>query len=168
VAAIWNKRLFEGDFSLEFSAAFKMKPGSGGSYEDAADLNATVCADGRDLTSGYSFLLGGKNNSGTYIARQNRIVAECPIRIPRQLIHRRWFNIQVQKRGNHLTYWIDRRKVLEYVDPEPLTGPYLALWTRNNGFMVTRVRVSSLSGKLLETPDPARPSVARCFYDIEE
>jgi len=59
VAAIWNKRRFEGDLTLEFSAGIKMDAQRGSQYEYASDINATICADGRDLSSGYSFLFGG-------------------------------------------------------------------------------------------------------------
>jgi len=164
VAAIWNKRQFEGDLALEFSAGIKMDAARGARYEYASDINATICADGKSLTSGYSFLFGGKENTGTQILRGNEVVAESPFRIPRG-IHRHWFYIKIRKCGGHLSLWIDKRPVLEFKDPDPLSGPYVALWTYNNGIMVTRVRISSESGKTRELPDPSRPRVAGCFYD---
>ncbi|MDA1142129.1 MAG: hypothetical protein O3B01_26510 [Planctomycetota bacterium] len=165
VAAIWNKRTFEGDLTLEFSAGIKMNSSKGQSYEYASDINATICADGSDLTSGYSFLFGGKGNSGTQIVRKTEIVAESPERIPVQVLHRRWFAIKIQNRGGHLTLWIDNRKILEYTDPVPLAGRKLALWTYNNGLMVSRVRISSESGRTMERPDAGHPQVSRSIYD---
>ncbi|MDA0839952.1 MAG: hypothetical protein O2857_19465, partial [Planctomycetota bacterium] len=163
VAAIWNKRTFEGDLTLEFSAGIKMNSSKGQSYEYASDINATICADGSDLTSGYSFLFGGKGNSGTQIVRKTEIVAESPERIPVQVLHRRWFAIKIQNRGGHLTLWIDNRKILEYT--VPLAGRKLALWTYNNGLMVSRVRISSESGRTMERPDAGHPQVSRSIYD---
>ncbi|MDP6114643.1 MAG: hypothetical protein QGF00_34805 [Planctomycetota bacterium] len=142
-----------------------MNSRKGHGYIYASDINATICADGSDLTSGYSFLFGGKGNSGTQIVRKDEIVAESPERIPRQVLHRRWFAIKIQKRGGHLTLWIDNRKILEYTDPSPLPGRRLALWTYNNGLMVSRVRISSESGRTMELPDADHPQVARSIYD---
>lgn len=164
VAAIWNKRQFEGDLTLEFSAGIKMDAARGARYEYASDINATIGADGKNLTSGYSFLFGGKENSGTQILRGNEVVAESPFRIPSG-IHRHWFYIKIRKQGRRLSLWIDKRPVLEFTDPNPLDGPYVALWTHHNGIMVTRVRISSESGRTRESPDPTRPPVAGCFYD---
>jgi hypothetical protein len=164
LAAIWNKRQFHGDLTLEFSAGIKMDAARGHNYEYASDVNATICADGKDLRTGYSFLFGGQGNSGTQIVRQGKVVAESPFRIPRG-IHRHWFYVKIRKCGGRLSFWIDKSLILEYTDSEPLEGPYVALWTHNNGLMVTRVRISSESGQTLELPNPAFPRVAKCFYD---
>ena len=166
LAAIWNKRKFRGDVTLEFGGGIKMQRERGGRYQYASDINATMCGDGRDLTSGYSFLFGGWHNRKTQILKGTTVVAESSYKIPtHQNIHRRWFYVKAQKRGDHLSYWIDNRLILEYTDPEPLSGDQVALWTYNNGLMVSRVRISSESGKTRELPDPDRPEVAKCCYD---
>ena len=165
VAAIWSKRLFEGDLALEFTASIKMNSAKGSGYDYAADINATICADGEDLTTGYSFLFGGRGNSGTQMLRRNETVRESPVRLPQSVMHRRWFNIKIRKLGSHLALWIDNSKILDYDDPAPLAGRRLALWTYNNGVMVTRVRISSESGREMEAPDASRSRVARCLYD---
>jgi hypothetical protein len=166
LAAIWNKRRFTGDLTLEFCAATKMAQERGNAYQYAGDINATVCADGRNLTSGYSFLFGGMKNRGTQIFRKGQLVAESPFRIPAgQNIHRRWFYVKIRKQGRLVSLSVDNQPVVEYTDPDPLVGEQLALWTYNNGIMVTRVRISSESGRVMEMPDPEWPRVARCLYD---
>lgn len=166
VAAIWNKRRFEGDLTLEFSAAIKMGSSRGPGYKHAADINAAICADGRDLDTGYCFLFGGMDNTGTYVLRKNQIVAKAPSVIIRTTgIHRRWFSVRIRKQGGRLSLWIDRLLVAEYTDPAPLPGEHLALWTYNNGVMLTRVRISSESGRTMELPSPTFPAASRCFYD---
>ena len=165
VAAIWSKRLFEGDLTLEFTASIKMDGARGSGYDYATDINATICADGEDLTTGYSFLFGGRGNSGTQIVRRSEVVKESRVRLPQSVMHRRWFNIKIRKLGSLLTFWIDNSKVLEYDDPAPLEGRRLALWTHKNGLMVARVRISSESGRQMEPPGAAHSRVARCLYD---
>ena len=167
LAAIWHKREFVGDVSLEFAAGIKMSPDRGRNYEYASDMNATICADGQDLASGYSFIFGGWNNQYTRILRRNDVVAESRSRVipTRQSIHRRWFYIKIENRGGRLQYWIDNELALEYRDPRPLRGRRLAIWTWNNGIMVARVRLScGHTGRL----EPAGTSIAgteRCCYD---
>jgi len=153
-AIIWCKRLLKGDVTLEFAAAIKMDRERGGSYEYAADINAGIAADGRDLTSGYSFMYGGWNNSSTSILRGSEVAAKDEkLRIPAGGgLHRRWFYFKIRKQGGRLQYFIDNRLVLEYTDTEPLTGDRIAIWTHNNGIMVAKVRISCLDGAELEDP----------------
>ncbi|MBI2195393.1 MAG: hypothetical protein HYU36_25715 [Planctomycetes bacterium] len=165
VAAIWNKRRFQDDLTLEFTASIKMNSARGVNYEYASDINATLCGDMKALTSGYNFLFGGKRNSGTQLLRGSRIVAESPARIPLQVLHRRWFHLKIRKRDGLLILWIDGEKVLEYADPQPLEGPGVALWTYRNGIQVTRVRLSSESGQEMEQPAADLPAISRCYYD---
>jgi len=174
VAVLWNKRKFRGDLSVEFCAGIKMdtskeKQGSG-RYSYASDINVTICADGESLNSGYSFIFGGWHNKYTRILKGTKVVAETTeeiIPVAKENIHRRWFYINIRKRGNHLEFWVDHRKVLEYDDPEPLTGDRVALWTYNNGLMLARVRISAARGGDKETLSmPPHPTV-RCIYDAE-
>jgi len=153
-AIIWCKRLLKGDVTLEFAAAIKMDRERGGSYEYAADINATIAADGQDLTSGYSFMYGGWNNTSTSILRGNEVVARDPrMRIPAGGgLHRRWFYFKIRKQGDTLQFFIDNKLALDYKDPEPLTADRIAIWTHNNGIMVAKVRISCLDGAELEDP----------------
>jgi hypothetical protein len=166
LACLWNKRRFRGDLCVDFAAAIKMDRNRGGRYEYASDINVTVGADGQDLTSGYSFLFGGFDNSRTCIVRKGQIVAQSSQKIPTYTnIHRRWFHVKVVRRGNKLLYWVDDVPLLSYEDPEPLTGDQVAVWTWNNGLMVAQVRISSSDGGEFEAPDRTLPARTACIYD---
>ena len=166
LAAVWHKQRFAGDLVVEFYAGIKMDSDRGDAYQYAADINLTLCGDGRDLTSGYSFLFGGWDNSRTAIVRRDKIVAQTTkYVIPREKsIHRHWFHIRVVKRGGTLEYSIDGKQVLAYTDPDPLPDGQLALWTYNNGLMLARVRVSHQGAEptaLRRLPEHK----AACVYD---
>jgi hypothetical protein len=167
LAAIWNKRELSGDVTLEFYAAIKMDAERGRRYEYAADLNCTLCADGKDLTSGYNFLFGGWSDSRSAIMRADKIVAETAGKvIPREEnIHRRWFYLKARKHGNKLEFHLDNNLILEYTDPNPLTGTRAAIWTYNNGMMVSRVRLSCTDARRKESPITPQPSSCKSIYD---
>ena len=143
LAALWNKNLCEGDVSVEFAVGPKMDRARGSRYEYARDFNVTICADGRDLTSGYSFVLGGWGNRRTAIVRRGTIVARSSrVLSTSKSMHRRWLYIKVQKRGRRLAYWVDGDLVLTYTDPRPLPGRHVAIWSWDCAIMVARVRIS--------------------------
>jgi len=109
--------------------------------------------------------------------RKNKIVAEAKwpvsygykkkgraVIIPTGGIHRQWFRVKAQKKGNRLRMWVDDALVLDYTDPEPLTGDRAALWTWNNGIMVARVTVSAEKIGDNESPDVYTPNECRCVY----
>ena len=169
-AIIWSKRLLEGDVTLEFAAAIKMDQTRGGRYEYASDINATICADGTDITSGYSFMFGGWKNTATRILRADHVVAEnTSFVIPNKGdIHRRWFYIKICKRGPKIQYFIDNQLILEYEDPEPLAGNRLALWTHNNGIMVAKVRVSCSNAGSRESPEFRPAAIPKTPYAVAQ
>ena len=145
VACNWNKLRHGRNVSLEFFAGPKMDQDRGKRYEYAGDINAVIAADGRDINSGYSFLFGGSNDKGSYILRGDRILGKnLSAVIPRSSsIHRRWFHIKIRKHEQNLAMWIDGRKVVEASDPTPATGDRFALWTWDNGIMVSQARIST-------------------------
>jgi hypothetical protein len=153
LAALWNKGGFSGDVCVEFAVGPKMERARGGSYQYARDFNVALCAEGNDLASGYGFLFGGWNNSATAITRRGKVVARSSYVIPRSSsIHRRWFYIKAEKRGDTLSYWIDGSRVLTWKDAEPLTGDRAAIWTWDCGIMVSRVRLSASTVTPCELP----------------
>jgi len=158
LAAIWNKYAFDGDVSVEFAVGPKMETARGGTaYRYTRDFNVTLCADGKDLTSGYSFLYGGWDNKETAITRGNSVVARCAAVIPRASgIHRRWFYLKAEKLGSTLNFYVDGSRVLTYTDPNPLPGNRMAIWTWGNGIMVSRVRISASAIKAAEPPGTPR------------
>jgi hypothetical protein len=156
IAAVWNKRSFEGDFAIEVFAASKMDSAKPPYYLHPRDLNITVCGDGRDLASGYSFIYGGWNNTATRILRGTQTVAESKdILLPpsasyHAVAHHKWFCLRVEKTGDTLSYYVDRKLALQYKDPNPLSGKRLALWTAGNGIMVARATIYDEKGGAVE------------------
>lgn len=166
LAAIWNKKEMKGDVTVEFFAGIKMDQERGRKYEYASDMNITICADGNDLTSGYSFIFGGWQNTRTRIVKGTKVLGEKFERIPADSgIHRRWFYLKAMRRGNHLAFYIDNELILECDDPAPLEGGRVAIWTYNNGIMISRVRISNASGEKKESPFAAHPEECKCVYD---
>jgi hypothetical protein len=145
VACNWNKLRHGPNVTVEFFAGPKMDSKRGDHYQYAADLNAVVCADGRDITSGYSFMFGGWDDRGAQIVRGTQLVGEnSRLAIPRDSsTHRRWFYVKLRKNGNRLSYWVDGSLVATYDDATPLTGDRFGLWTWDNGIMVAQCRVST-------------------------
>ena len=169
LAAIWNKRKFKGDVTVDFYAGPKMDRHRGSKYEYAADLNCVIGGDGVDLNSGYSFLFGGFDDTKTCIMKGDQVLKEntsSSALIPRQSgIHRRWFHVKAQKKGDRLRMWIDDRLVLDVVDKKPLRGDREAIWTYNTGMMVARVMISAEQTDEYESPDVYQPGRTRCVYD---
>ncbi|NOY81919.1 MAG: hypothetical protein GXP31_13060 [Kiritimatiellaeota bacterium] len=165
-ACIWNKRLHGENVTLEFFAGPKMDMARGRRYEYAADLNAVICADGVNIDSGYSFMLGGWNDTGSYLVRGRDVLARASWAvIPRSgSTHHRWFYIKFRKAGNRLTVWLDGKKVADREDPRPLTGRHLGLWTWDNGMMVAQVRVSTDSALVPAAVLEKRPGTPETPY----
>lgn len=155
LAIIWNKRAFAGDQVVEAYVSFKHGlPWNSRDWSyRPADLCLTLCGDGRDPDSGYSFIYGGDEGSRTLICRGDRVLAET--REPQYLppsynderpnaedFHRRWWRLQAALTGDRLAFYVDGDEALTVTDPQPLRGGRIALWTVHNGMMVARVRVA--------------------------
>lgn len=154
VAAIWNKRQFEGDITVEVYAAFKMGValGEGRSYRNPNDMNITICGDGANLDSGYSFIYGGDLNSRSRIVRGTKTLYET--RKPEALLpifedgfpstyefHRKWWSLRVRKTDDLLQFYVDEKLIGETRDPQPLDGGRVAIWARDNGLIISRVKI---------------------------
>ena len=141
VAAIWNKHSFGGDFVIDLFAACRREAGT---YH-ARDINISVGGDGRDLSSGYSFIFGGWNNTSTRILRGNKTVAETTkFILPKDYqaqAHHKWFNLRVERTGNQFSLYVDRELALQWTDSDPLAGRRLALWTCGNGVIIARATI---------------------------
>lgn len=150
--AIWNRREFLGDVTVEAYMSYKMNVMGEGGYRNGTDFNVTLCGDGRNLFSGYVFIIGGWGNSWTRIMKGNKVLAETnsPDHKPVTLLdgspgswewHRRWWEVRAVKRGEDLYLFFDNALVLQAHDPEPLPGGRVALWTYDNGIMIPRVKI---------------------------
>jgi len=165
LAAIWHKQSFHGDVTVELTVGQKMAREFGAYADYTRDFNVTIGADGRHLTSGYTFTYGGWHNQKTAIVRGTKTVAEAESPLIPSSMHRQWFNIKVRRRGKRLSYLLDDALLLEYEDPKPLNGGRIALWTYDNGIMISRFRISSENPGSLEHPDFKAAALWRCMYD---
>lgn len=147
---VWSKRRFHGDQTFEFWAGLEMdtEPRYGG-YTHPSDINCTIAGDGQNLCSGYSFVFAGDNNTKTKILRGNQVVAETDkVRFVNPTsrnmnFHRHWFHVKVVKYGPDLYMSVDGKWVLNWRDPQPLSGGHAAIWSYNNGIVVARVRAAA-------------------------
>ena len=153
VASLWNKRKFSGDFSVQFYYGFKMgMTGTAKWMERPADAAITVCGDGKNLGSGYSFIMGANDNEHSVLLRRGETVAES--RAPEAILssladgrvddahmHRKWWFAKINRVGNHIECWLDNELLLAYDDPHPLDAGQIALWTYNNGIVLSRVQI---------------------------
>ncbi len=155
IAAIWNKRKFSGDFSVQFYFAFKMgfiKEAKTTWHYHPANVAISFCGDGKNFGSGYSFIIGADNNEHSTLLKKGRTVADS--RAPEALLysladgypaseklHRRWWYVKVNKIGNRVECWLDNKLVFTYDDPKALDAGQFALWTYNNGIMLSRVQI---------------------------
>jgi len=175
-AAMWTKREFQGDVTVELYASIKMGLASGGaSYKHPNDLNITLLGDGANLSTGYSFILGGPLNTTTQIRCGDRLLAETSdpnARLPRlsdgmlstNEFHRKWWQIRAQKQGNRLRMYYENRLVLDTEVPADLdiARGHVAVWTWDNGIMVARCKVyGGETGQILEPrASPVRVAAA--------
>ena len=170
---IWSKQAFAGeDVVVETFAAIRMDLPYVPGYSHPSDLGITLCGNGRDLGSGYSFTFAGFNNTKSALFRQGQLVAEAPGVVFQTPVNtnlafqRTWFRLRAEKVGSTLRFSLDGNPVLQYEDPDPLPGGQVALWSYRNGPILARVRTwfesASAAGlppiysALPETPKPYR------------
>ena len=179
-ACIWNKRQFEGDVTIEVYAAFMMMGTDRRvqRYWGPNDLNITICGDGANLASGYSFIYAGEFNHVTRIVKGTQPLAET--REPDALLtklehgwppgnnfHQKWWSLRARKHGDLLQLYVDERLICEAHDPEPLDSGRIAVWTRDNGIVLSRVKIYYEREKLPSDPSPTAHLRARPVAVIE-
>ena len=160
-AAIWNKRKFSGDISVQFYIGFKME--NSGTFDPVtkeyrwweypADVAVTIGGDGQNLSSGYTFIVGANDNQRTVLLRGDKVVEESTAREHvlasyedgtddmDNRVHRRWWYMRIDKVGSRVSCYLDNRRVFSYLDPKPLDAGQIALWTYKNGIMLSRVQI---------------------------
>lgn len=151
-AVLWNKRKYTGDVRMEMFVATRMAGERGQPYTYTRDINVSLCPDSSDLTKGYTFLWGGFGNQYSAILRNGVEVARMEKKIPTDMnFNRHWFHYRVERRGNRLSFAVDRffatevdgvrRTEMVYEDPDPLPCSRLAIWTYDNSIAISRVRI---------------------------
>lgn len=166
VACNWHKAEHGDNVTLDFYVGPKMQKERGGSYQYIADFNAVLAADGRDVNSGYSFMLGGCDNAGSIILRSNNeLNFNGAVKLPRVGdTHRRWFHIKIRKHGKRLRFWVDNKLAGDVTDENPLQGRRFGLWTWDNGMMIAQFRIST-NGNLETAPAINQPPIPKTPYD---
>lgn len=144
---VWTKHTYRGDMVLEWFGAIQSDNVNRIRYMRPSDVNATICGDGMSLSRGYSFILGGWNNTKTAILRNGEVVAQTsevilPDPNARDLsAHRGWSRVRVEKFGNRIRMYYEKELVLEYTDPDPLPEGRVGLWSFHNEPVAGRVRL---------------------------
>ncbi|HEX8463504.1 MAG TPA: hypothetical protein VF627_02715, partial [Abditibacterium sp.] len=132
-------------------------------YAHPGDLNLTLCGDGKNPSSGYSFVVAGWDNTRTKLLRGTQVLAENSGRDAffrethnqNTQWHRRWFYIRASatratkdgKNGVQLTLTLDDRPILSAFDPDPLptwkSGGHVAFWTLDSTLMIARAKIEA-------------------------
>jgi hypothetical protein len=153
IASVWNKRRFSGDFSVQFYFAFKMGLTKTEKWHyKPSDVAISFCGDGQNLGSGYSFVIGANDNKQSVLMKRGKVVAESaePDAIlpslvdgnpANEVLHRKWWYAKVNRIGNRIECWLDNKLLFAYNDSQPIDAGQIALWTYNNGIMLSRVQI---------------------------
>ena len=179
---LWSKRTYGGDVVAEFYAHPQMDLPKEPGYSHPGDLNVSICGDGKNPASGYSFIIAGDNNTATKIMRGNKVVAE---RKDDKAIfhdtinhnmawHRTWFYIRASaraatqdgKKGVLVTLSVNDEKLLDFFDTDPLplyqNGGRVAFWTLDSTMMIARAKIEAeKNGHARLTVGPHRSRLPR-------
>jgi len=141
---IWSKHSFDGDLVLELFAGTQMEQVEGDITP--TDLNVTICGDGRDLGSGYSFVYAGMRQKANRLYRRDKLLAETEYKRPSRVsAHTGWFRVRVEKLGRELSLTVNDDLVLRATDDEPLPGGRIAFWSYLASPILARARVAAAS-----------------------
>ena len=160
---LWTKRQYSGDVVAEMYAHPQMILPKEPGYSHPGDLNITLAGDGKNLSSGYSFIVSGWDNTRTALKRGDQIVAVRSDEKGRfantinheMRWHRRWIYVRAEIRaakrenveGALVSLSIDEEKILEYFDAKPLegwkNGGRAAFWTLDSTMMIARAKIEA-------------------------
>lgn len=154
VAALWNKREFFGDVTVEAYIGFTMDPKWPlQRYKHPSDLNIIIHGDGANVAGGYNFMIGADGNTESRIMKGEKALAsssetEALLPIVEDKwpgwgtgFHTRWWSVRARKAGSKLQLYLDEKLAVEVEDPEPLTAGRVAIWGYRNGLSISRVKV---------------------------
>ena len=156
VAALWHKHRFAGDVTLDLHVGPRtVDHGDGRPREICRAFNVVLCGDGRDVKSGYSFVVGaGKDGTGATLTRNGKVVAHEPAYRIFSDGHNQWINVRAERQGGAIRLWVGDQGILSWEDPEPLPGGRLGIWTEDNAIMVPRVTVYHREASASDTVRP--------------
>lgn len=166
---LWRNERMEGDVTIEYDACVidEGRPGDrlsdlncfwmasdpkhpGNIFERAAwrSANFPKCYSLQMYYVGY----GGNHNSTTRFRRYNADETAISNKAARPAILReysdsahlltanKWYHIKIQNRGGRVTYSVNGETLVDYADPEPLTGGWFAFRTT-----LSRTRIANFS-----------------------
>ena len=169
-AMLWHKQRFRGDITVHLFAAFQMVKRDSRIYRPA-DINVSICTDGQNPATGYTFIYGGWNNTVSALLRREKVVASTSklgLRPPTLLdttpdmnhLHRKWWHVAIEKHGPKVSCYVDDELVAEYTDPKPLEGGSVCLWTHDNSIMIARAWIAHEASLGNEEPFVPHPPQA--------
>jgi hypothetical protein len=160
---LWNKRQYKGDVIVEMFAHNQMNLPKEIGYSHPGDLDLTLCGDGKNPSSGYSFVIGGWYNTRSAILKNSTVVASSTAadaifdKPTNQYngFHRAWAKIRAEVRattqngrnGVLIKLTMDDHLLASYFDPAPLPafndGGRVAVWTADSGIMLARISIEN-------------------------
>ena len=168
---VWHKDRFLGNTVAEIFAAQPMDSPFDPLYRHPGTVSLTICGDGTNLDSGYSFVFAGWGNRWTRLLRLGKVVAETrDVLLPDNRddfqyrnMHINWRGFRIQKTGGQLACFFDDKEILKWKDPQPLTGERVAVWTFDNSLLVARARITAdrIEPGLLPKTNVKEPAVER-------
>ena len=153
VAAVWNKRHFSGDTSVQMYFAYKMGLSGTGRWPEYPNNAAlTILGNGKDVGTGYTLIIGADNNTRSELMRNGEIVAQTTDADallpsvtdgtpPSNDVHRHWWYLRMNKVGAKIECYFENKLILTYTDPNPIESGQTAIWTYNNGIILSRVQI---------------------------
>ena len=159
LAALWYKRRFKGNLTLEFYAGIRH-----GWYQRPGDLNCTIMAPEQSTGSGYTVTCTewdfNESQKWSTLHRNGQAVQRAddylvprsrkghvrkyhnPLISAGRPIHGAWYYIKFRRLGNRVEYYFDNERIFALDDPDPLTLGQLALWTFRNSMTLAQVKIT--------------------------
>lgn len=117
---LWLRRTLPHDVRIEFDARSDSPEG---------DIKVEVFGDGVSkaetesyTATSYVVILGGWGNSTNAIARMNEHGSDRVLGPKRPVEPGRTYRVAIERRGQTFAVFVDGKKMMEMVDPEPLSG----------------------------------------------
>ncbi|HEX8234352.1 MAG TPA: hypothetical protein VF600_00185 [Abditibacteriaceae bacterium] len=169
---LWTKRTYSGDTVVEYYAHNQMDLPKEPGYSTPGNLNVTIGGDGRNPSSGYSFVVAGWDNTRSRLYKGTQMLAENSSDVARFVkpinhnptFHNRWYYIRAEVRqarrngqnGVQLKLTVDDTLICDYFDAEPLpsiqNGGRVAMWTLDSVLMIARAKIESAGMGLRSLP----------------
>ena len=170
-AIVWHKHEFTGDVTVDVYASFAMDSPFDPAYRHPGDVNITICGDGKNLSSGYSFVFAGWGNRWSRLLRGGRVLAETREhllpdnrdRFHYKNFHTSWVHTSIARHGNVVECSVGGRLVLSAQDDgTPPNGGRVAIWTWDNPLLIARARITAdtMSSPGVPEADAARAPAA--------